>query len=72
MRTPHEARDLRDRIYWLAVLERALSNGEHSHAEEARRELQALGVEVRLGVVRGRPRRSPRRGTTPEGDGGRP
>jgi hypothetical protein len=38
--------DLESRIYWLAVLERALERGDHARAAEARAALARLGVRV--------------------------
>jgi hypothetical protein len=36
-------------IYWFALLERAVSNGDHAGAARAQRELARLGVRVAYG-----------------------
>ena len=38
--------DLESRIYWLAVLERAVERADHARAAEARTALARLGVHV--------------------------
>lgn len=50
--TDESAGDQASRAVLLAFLESALTKGDHDRAEDLRRQLAALGVTVRLGVVR--------------------
>jgi hypothetical protein len=51
---PHPPEPVEDLpIYWFALLERAVEQGDHATAALAQRELERLGVHVRYG----RPRR---------------
>jgi hypothetical protein len=45
-------------IYWFALLDRAIAQGDHDAAAESQRQLARLGVRVSYG----RPRRSVRQG----------
>jgi hypothetical protein len=55
-RTPPPAEDYTDEpIYWFAILDKAVEQGDHAAAAQSQRELERLGVRVRYG----RPRRQP-------------
>jgi hypothetical protein len=46
-RLPEPVEDLP--IYWFAILDRAVEEGDHAAAAKAQRELARLGVQVRYG-----------------------
>jgi hypothetical protein len=46
-------------IYWFAILDRAVAQGDHAAAAEAQRELERLGVRVFYGMPRAGQKPSP-------------